>query len=472
MQTGVDEGTEGGSRLIEIPHDDHGALERRDHLGQRLGLDAAGPLLQRQVGTHDRDPVPSRHYGASRFLVLEPWQGLEPGGQLTLRGNRDPVVPVPTKGRPERHLEAEKLAELRGLIDAPRAFHPAVQLLQRDQPRAGRCNRSRGSSQVDAVVESFAVMDVEGGDSQGPHPGRIDSRSCDHGVVDISPSEAAPGQTLEETTEYCYGHPKTPTRLHCTRCDRPICGRCAIPASVGQHCPECVAEARRSAPKVRTALRANAPAVYTILGINIGMFLLQLFTGGNIGVVTDALVMEPALIASGEWYRLFTPMIIHGGVFHLGLNCYVLYLFGPNVEQAFGTARFVVMYVVAGFMGSAFSFAFPPDNPSLGASGAIFGVAGILLVYLYKRRRETFIGPYLRNIIFFIVANLILGLTIFGGIVDNFAHFGGLIGGILLGIGFDQRKESAAPLLGAAMTISVIGIGVALIWLRITGAIF
>lgn len=288
----------------------------------------------------------------------------------------------------------------------------------------------------------------------------------------MSPREAAPGQTLEETTEYCYGHPKTPTKLHCTRCERPICGRCAIPASVGQHCPECVAEARRSAPKVRTALRANAPAVYTILGINIGMFLLQLFTGGNIGVVTVALIMEPALIASGEWYRLFTPMIIHGSILHVGLNSYVLYLFGPNVEQAFGTVRFVVMYVVAGFMGSALSFAIPPDQGSLGASAAVFGIAGVLLVYLYKRRRETFIGQYLRNITFFIVVNLVLGLTVLRFVVDNWAHIGGLIGGVLLGIGFDQRKESAAPLLGAAMTISVIGIGVALIWLRITGAIF
>ena len=286
--------------------------------------------------------------------------------------------------------------------------------------------------------------------------------------MDISPSETAPGQTLEETTEYCYGHPKTPTKLHCTRCDRPICGRCAIPASVGQHCPECVAEARRSAPKVRTALRANAPAVYTILGINIGMFLLQQFIPG----LTNALVLDPFQISRGEWYRLLSPMVIHAGVLHVGLNSYVLYIFGPNVEQAFGTVRFVVMYVVAGLMGSALSFAIPPDQGSLGASGAVFGIAGVLLVYLYKRRRSTFIGPYLRNITFFIVINLVLGLTVLRSAVDNWAHIGGLVGGILLGIGFDQRKESAAPLLGAAMTISVIGIGVALIWLRLTGAIF
>src|ERR671915_1652945 len=80
-----------------------------------------------------------------------------------------------------------------------------------------------------------------------------------------------------ETTEVetCYLHPDTPTKLRCSRCDRPICGRCAIPASVGQHCPECVAEARRSAPRVKSALRATAPATFTILGINVVVFVIQ-----------------------------------------------------------------------------------------------------------------------------------------------------------------------------------------------------
>lgn len=286
--------------------------------------------------------------------------------------------------------------------------------------------------------------------------------------MDISPSERAPGQTLEEETEYCYGHPRTPTKLHCTRCDRPICGRCAIPASVGQHCPECVAEAARGAPKIRSALQKNAPAVTALLAINIGMFLLQQF----IPPLTDRLLMYPPAIAAGEWYRLLTPIILHGSILHVGLNCYVLYAFGPNVEQAFGTVRFVLMYVLAGFLGSAFSFAIPPDSGSLGASGAIFGLAGVLLVYLYRRRRSTFIGQYLRSITFFIVANLVLGLTLLAGVVDNFAHVGGLVGGIILGLGFDQRRASLAPITQALSAGTVLVIGVGLIWLRISGVIF
>src|SRR5918911_3710385 len=90
-----------------------------------------------------------------------------------------------------------------------------------------------------------------------------------------------PDQLVRETdVTYCYGHPHTPTKLRCSRCDRPICGRCAIPASVGQHCPECVAEARRSSPRVKRVNTSAAPAVYAILGINLVVFVLQLASGG------------------------------------------------------------------------------------------------------------------------------------------------------------------------------------------------
>src|SRR5687768_8442729 len=138
-------------------------------------------------------------------------------------------------------------------------------------------------------------------------------------------SDVAPdfGTTAPEETEYCYGHPKTPTKLHCSRCDRPICGRCAIPASVGQHCPECVAEARKSAPKVRSAMGATAPVVTGILGINIVVFILQFFIPG----FTERFAMIPGAIADGEYWRLITPVFMHseGFLLHIIMNSYILY---------------------------------------------------------------------------------------------------------------------------------------------------
>lgn len=245
--------------------------------------------------------------------------------------------------------------------------------------------------------------------------------------------------TEQDDQLYCYGHPKEPTRLRCSRCERPICGRCAIPASVGQHCPECVAEARRSAPKVRSAMRATAPAVMTIIAIDVFVFMLQIVLGGE---VTSALLLSPSLIDAGEWWRLFTPMLVHGGTLHVFLNMYILYIYGPNVEQAFGSVRFVLLFLISGFMGSAFSYAFPPDNASVGASGAIFGIVGVLVVYLYKRRRTQFMAHYLRGMAIFIGLNLVFGFMFPG--IDNFAHIGGLVGGALLGLGFDRGQEAEA----------------------------
>jgi membrane associated rhomboid family serine protease len=260
--------------------------------------------------------------------------------------------------------------------------------------------------------------------------------------------DARVGDSDEVT--YCYGHPNTPTKLRCSRCDRPICGRCAIPASVGQHCPECVAEARRGTPKVRTAMQATAPALMAIIAINVIAFVLQIVTNDEI---TVKYLLLPVAVSQGEYWRLLTAMFLHAGALHILMNMYALFIIGPNVEQAYGTRAFVPMYLLAGLMGSAFSYAFPPQSPSLGASGAVFGVVGMLVVYLYRRRRSAFIAQYLRSITLLIGINAVLGFVIPG--IDWVAHLGGLVGGVLLGVGFDvgrgPQAESPAALRIASM---------------------
>ena len=277
-----------------------------------------------------------------------------------------------------------------------------------------------------------------------------------------TPEVATDLETSPAETEYCYGHPKTPTKLHCSRCDRPICGRCAIPASVGQHCPECVAEARKSAPKVRSAMAATAPVVTTIIGINIVVFVLQYVIGG----FTERFAMVPGAIEAGEYWRLITPVFMHsqGFLLHIIMNSYILYALGPNVEQAFGSVRFIIMYLAAGFMGNVLSFVMPPDVGSLGASGAVFGVAGVLLVYLFRRRRSAFVAQHLRSILFFIGINLAFGFLFPG--IDNWAHIGGLIAGVILGAGFD-REDALKPMTSALATLVVLAGGAVLVMLKI-----
>ncbi|MGH2787017.1 MAG: rhomboid family intramembrane serine protease [Actinomycetota bacterium] len=268
----------------------------------------------------------------------------------------------------------------------------------------------------------------------------------------LEPATAEP----EEQT-YCYGHPDTPTRLRCSRCDRPICGRCAIPASVGQHCPECVAEARRSAPKVRSAVRAAAPMVVTLLVINVAVFILQELQGE----ITLRFALRPTEVADGEWWRLLTPLVLHADAWHLAFNCLALYIYGPYVEQAFGHGRFVALYLLSGFFASAVSYALGPVNKlAVGASGAIFGLIGILVVYAYQRRSSTFIRGFLQNLLLIIGINLLIGFTY--PFIDNYAHVGGLVAGLALGYGFDQQGKGA-PALQAATAVLVFIAGIVLV---------
>lgn len=270
-------------------------------------------------------------------------------------------------------------------------------------------------------------------------------------------------------TEYCFGHPDTPTRLHCTRCDKPICGRCAVPASVGQHCVWCVADARKTAPKVKSTMRATSPAVMAIIAINVAVYILEnLFAEA----VISRFAARPPLIADGEYYRLLTPMFLHAplgarfGIFHILMNMYILRIYGPQVEERFGTPRFVLLYLVAGFWGGALSYALGPcDVVGLGASGAIFGVVGMLLVLLYRRRRSAFVASYMKSMMIFVGLNLLIGFMASG--IDNFAHIGGLVSGIALGAGLDGPDGFETPRSRDVVVIgAVIAAGIALVMWR------
>ena len=264
-----------------------------------------------------------------------------------------------------------------------------------------------------------------------------------------------PSQLQQDEEVYCYGHPNTPTRLRCSRCDRPICGRCAIPATVGQHCPECVAEARRTAPKVRSTFAAIAPATRAIIITCVVFFVGQAFIPG----LTERFASLAPAIAAGEWWRLLTPMFLHAGLLHIFFNMYVLSMFGPVIERSYGTPAFVAMYVLAGYGGSAASYALGSCGVlGVGASGAIFGLAGALVAYFWRRRELSTMAPYLRSLMVFIALNLLIGFGVnflpFPVRIDNLAHLGGLITGTAVGLGFDRRRGEVP--LGQYVTVAVV----------------
>jgi rhomboid protease GluP len=178
---------------------------------------------------------------------------------------------------------------------------------------------------------------------------------------------------------------------------------------------------------------------------------------------TDRMAMVPLLLAHGEWWRLLTPALVHGGGFHFIMNGYVLFMIGPAVEQRYGVARFVAIYVMAAIGGSVASFAFNEINIfGVGASGAILGLIGAFMADLYQRR--NFANARLQlagmwrwlgmifgiGIAFQILSEL--GMRFF--LIDNFAHAGGLVMGAAIGYGLgtkESKGRSAAIFVAVAV---------------------
>ena len=177
-------------------------------------------------------------------------------------------------------------------------------------------------------------------------------------------------------------------------------------------------------------------ATWLLLAINLIVWIVMEARGGseNQDVLLAFGAMFGPLIASGEYWRLFTAMFLHVGAMHLIFNGIGLLLFGRLAERIFGIYRFVIIYLLAGLSGSVASYAFNNVAIGAGASGAIFGILGALAAF-YLIRRDTLGDMGRQNLVGLLVIaafNLVFGFTVPG--IDNWAHLGGLVGGILLGL--------------------------------------
>jgi membrane associated rhomboid family serine protease len=232
----------------------------------------------------------------------------------------------------------------------------------------------------------------------------------------------------------CPRHPDRVSYVRCQRCDRPACPQCQRPAAVGFQCVDCVREQARATPSVRTVFGGRAsggrPVVtQAIIAACVVLYVLQLAPGSGI---TAALALAPGQVAQEPW-RLLTSAFLHSPslILHIVFNMLVLYQVGPWLEQALGRARFAALYVISALGGSVgflllgvnanLPAAFQPSV--VGASGAVFGMFGALLVLTRTlgRRDQALIGT--------IAINFVLGV-----IIPNVAwqgHLGGLVTGAL-----------------------------------------
>lgn len=182
---------------------------------------------------------------------------------------------------------------------------------------------------------------------------------------------------------------------------------------------------------------------YSLIIINTLIFLLSLFNIVNIEDMNMMFGANYALVASGEFYRLFTCMFFHADLLHLIFNMYALYILGTRVERYYGSKRYIVLYLISGLVASLFSCVFNNINViSIGASGAIFGLFGSIAYFTYHYR-GTLREFLTSGIIPTLLLNLIIGFANTG--IDMAAHIGGIIGGLLIamsiGIGDKTRKN-------------------------------
>jgi membrane associated rhomboid family serine protease len=264
-------------------------------------------------------------------------------------------------------------------------------------------------------------------------------------------------------TRHCYRHPDRETGLSCSECGRPICADCATFAPVGIRCPDHAAVSGRRNPATRLRPRpvrrargvalasGNAPVTKILIGINVAIYLIGATQpGASLSNPMPAHVfLDPSSlyhrlwldgpdVANGGWWRLITAAFLHANLLHIGFNMLALWWIGAPVENYLGRARYLGLYLVSGLAGSAGALIATPLVPTVGASGAIFGILGAMLILEWQATGR--LGGQAATLI---LINLAIGFAYngAGGNISLGGHIGGLIGGILVTLAYAEWRR-------------------------------
>jgi membrane associated rhomboid family serine protease len=244
------------------------------------------------------------------------------------------------------------------------------------------------------------------------------------------------------------------------------------PTPVGMRCPECSRQRTRVVqnPHGTASGVAAYPATAALIAINVVVYLIEVATGGG-GLTREAsgnfvfhTILYGPFVSEGEWYRLLTAGFLHANIIHIAFNMILLFFLGRLMEPSLGTPRFLVLYFASLLAGSFGALLLDPNTPSLGASGAIFGLAGATFVIARGRGLDQLAG----QIGFLILINLLYGFAVTD--VSVGAHLGGLVAGVICGgaIVFGERGKlgpnrravelAAMVLVGAISVVAAIAI--------------
>ena len=276
--------------------------------------------------------------------------------------------------------------------------------------------------------------------------------------------------TAQTSLPTCYRHPDRETGLSCAECGRPICTECMTMSPVGPRCPD-HAGAKRGpigggiarAQQTRVG-RAVAPVTMVLIGLNVAIYLITAVQGNGLNNPGGSLYIKWILfgpfVAEGDWWRLITAMFLHGFLLHLAFNMLALWWIGRPVEEYLGSVRFLLLYFVSGLAGAAGALVQSPTTPVVGASGAIFGILGAMLILEWQATGRLG-GPALTLIVINLGLNFVFNGT--GGNISIGGHIGGLIGGILVTLAFARwgRGHAAYGSVGLAGAIGLVGVAAA-----------
>lgn len=249
----------------------------------------------------------------------------------------------------------------------------------------------------------------------------------------------------------CYRHPARETGVACSNCDRPICTDCMTPTPVGMRCPECAKE-RTRVHTIGSIAGGHAPVVtQAIIAICVVLFV----AGGDFGTTSaagDSWVYREGflsgyLVNDGELWRLVTGGFLHSGLIHIGFNMILLWFLGSEIEGKLGSQRFGLVYATA-LLGGSFGAIVQTQGPTVGASGAVFGLMGYMVV---EMRRQG-MNPFQSQIGFLILINVVLS---FRDGVSWGGHFGGLVFGALAAVVLHEAARRGPRWAGPAALVAM-----------------
>ena len=250
----------------------------------------------------------------------------------------------------------------------------------------------------------------------------------------------------------CYRHTDRETNVACSNCGRPICPDCMTSTPVGMRCPECARQKTKVVRSPSGMLGGSHPVTIGLIVACVAAFIAQVAGGmdivsgspagtvtldyGLLGFGADPQAQELIGVGEGEYYRIITGGFLHSGILHLGINMLALFFLGALLERAMGGWRFAGIFFVSLLGGSLGALILSPEDLTVGASGAVFG----LMAAGFIEARDRGLNDIASQIGFYVVINLIFTFSVPNISVGG--HIGGMVAGGVLTLLLAQARRS------------------------------